>query len=134
MDTLTDLMWESETILVARILLTLFLVLIDASPAIVRMTTGGGAYEQIYRQRSKRHASAEDPGTAHEGWFWTGGLGGGYRSYDLDDPLQPVGVRSSAANEHTDDRGARPNGPVIDLREDLKIGESTRSTNHGGQP
>jgi len=128
MDTLTDLMWESETILLSRILLTVFLILIDASPAIVRMSTSGGAYESIYQQRAARFteaggnavgAVAHQPGPVF--------LGGHYRSYDLRDPLRPVVVRTPEATvADAGDQTRTLDTTVIDLTDDQPVGATSR--------
>lgn len=127
MDTLTDLMWESETILLSRILLTVFLILIDASPAIVRMSTSGGAYESIYRQRAARFTDAggESVGAfAHRAGPAV--LGGHYRSYDLRDPLRPVAVRSEEAGVADAGDQTRPlDTTLIDLTSDRNVGSAS---------
>lgn len=95
MDTLTDLSWGSKTIFVSRILLTLFFVLIDASPAIVRLSTSGGAYDAIAQSRqAERIASAEAVDQLAAPAPFT--EDGGFRVYDIFDPY-----RADRRNRHS---------------------------------
>lgn len=54
MDTLSDLMLQNSTIMLARIALALFLVVMETSPALVRMTTSGGTYDRIIADQLAR--------------------------------------------------------------------------------
>lgn len=74
MDKLSELMMESHTIFLARVLLTFFFVAIDTAPVFVRILSSGSAYDKILmyrlagaveREQVKRRLASER-GLAHQ--------------------------------------------------------------------